>query len=170
MPILLRKDLVMYLLRMKKAYELYPKEHHDYIDKVSVDYKKMSDDWMEIIELTEDVDHPIRGERIRAKTRLETFMDSLTPEEHANLIKDEEEHLDNITEEDFKAIGNIQEKNLKTLEDFNNDPDASRNPHVKYYLDLLNPNKGKVSLPIDDGGEAEVEEFYKKWKESLSKK
>lgn len=159
----------MYLLRMKKAYELYPKEHHDYIDKVSVEYKKLSDDWMEIIEMTEDVDHPVRGERLRGKTRLETFIDGLSPEEKENLKKEEDEAFENITEEDFKSIGKMKEVKLKTVEDIKNDAELMESKQVKYYMNLIDPNPKDVPLEVEDE-EMEVEEFYKQWKERLSKK
>ena len=155
---------------MKKAYELYPKEHHDYIDKVSVEYKKLSDDWMEVIEMTEDVNHPVRGERLRGKTRLETFIEGLTPEERENLQKEEDEALEkSITEEDFKSIGKEKEVKFKTIDDIKNDEDLMNNKQVKYYMNLVDPNPKDVPLELEDE-EIEVEEFYKQWKERLSKK
>lgn len=158
----------MYLLRMKKAYELYPKEHHDYIDKVSVEYKKMSDDWMQIIEMMEDVDHPVRGERLRGKTRLETFLDGLTPEEKERLLKQEEEELDKIDDESLKTQGK-EYKEIKTIDDIKKDSELMNSPQMKYYLGLIDPNAKNISLPVDEE-EKEVEEFYRKWKEDLSKK
>ena len=86
----------MYLLRLNKAYEIFPKENHDFVDKVAYESRKIFDDWSEMIEILEDLNHPVRGQKYKSKTRFEEFMDSLSPNEKKNLI--EENNNENIEE------------------------------------------------------------------------
>jgi hypothetical protein len=156
---------------MKKAYEILPKEYHDYVDQIAFNWKKIADDWEELMEIFEDVNHPVRGDRLRMKTRLELFEETLNKQEKEALRK-ELKYGDMDIEEYNKFIKNTIEDGNKSLtpEELRKDPDVEHSPFVRYYLDKLSGKDvpDKTTADLENEEEMEIEEFYKKWKERLS--
>jgi hypothetical protein len=173
-PVIQRTDYVMYLVRMKKAYEIFPKEQHDYIDQIAYRWRKIADDWEELMEIFEDVNHPVRGERLKMKTRLELMEETLNQQEK-EALKIELQARDDVDLEEYnKSIKEIiaSDNNIPTPEELSQDPFVQQNPFAKHYVDILCgkdvPDKTKSDLENEE--EMEIEDFYRKWKESLAHK
>jgi|LauGreDrversion4_2_1035121.scaffolds.fasta_scaffold109543_1 hypothetical protein len=175
-PVIKRSDYVMYLVRMKKAYEIFPKEHHEYIDQIAYNWKKIADDWEELMEIFEDVNHPVRGERLTMKTRDQLFEESLNDKQKealgAELQKLEEEEKDVEGFNKFIKEARENENKVLTLDEMRQDPDLQESPVAKYYIDKISgkdvPDKTVSDLENED--EMEIEDFYEQWKERLTNK
>jgi hypothetical protein len=176
-PVIKRKDYVMYLLRMNKAYEIFPKENHDYIDEIAYDYRRYSNDWEEILKCFEEKDHPVRGYDYQTKSRYELFLDSLTIEEK-RVLDQETYEKDN---DDYQNHETFLRTFDKTYEDevigiglakFKKHPFVSTSPKLRYLANIADgtETEQKSYEELEQEEEQEFEDFYKDWKAKLAEK
>lgn len=176
LPVVRRKEYVMFLLRMNRAYEVYPKELHDYVDDVAYEYRDVADTWLDLIKLFEDKDHPVRSQPLNQPTREELFLKSLT--------KDERDHLEVLYRKNHSEEYNNPEKFLRSFDrdyiekmrsmdwdEFKNHPFVKTTGPLHYLTQFLD---GKIEKPktveeLDEEQDQKIQEYYDNWKKKLSK-
>lgn len=164
----------MYLLRMNKAYEIFPKDQHDYVDSVAYKWRKVSDDCKELMEILEDANHPIRGERLRIKSRFELFEETLNNQQKEALFNELNNNQTNLEEmnQEVQEGNDLETNENLSLEQLRELPEVKHSSYARYYLDKLSKNDvpDKSISDLENEDELEIEEFYKRWKERLSSK